>query len=496
MKRILISGILALGIFHWSFGQSDVDALRFSLSQPGSTARAMGSGGAFGALGGDFSSSGINPAGMGIYRKNQFVFSGAMLNTSANTNYLNSSFKDNEFNLHIPNLGLVFTNRRYEGRQPAKDGWLFTNFSIGMTRSNSFTGVINYAGENSSTSMLDYFASRANGLTKAELGGRDSEFDNGFDDIETMAWEAYLIDSVGDRSYSAAIDPNNRAIHQKQVISTSGAMNDYHISLAANYSDKLYLGGGLTITSVRYNETDRFRETDDINNGAVWDTWVLERELRTRGVGVSGRLGMIIRPVKWLRTGLALQTPTIYNLDDRYWDELSSELDDGDAYFYESKEGTFEYKVVTPMKTTISAAALLGKKGYVSTDVEMADYSTMRLRPSNDAFEVANDVIRTKYGRAVNVRLGGEYVYDMYRFRLGYAHYGSPLENSEGSNLTDNYITGGVGIRDKNWALDLAMVHQRGERVNQPYVLNGISVDPATAQLRNNRLVVTLTTNF
>ncbi|MCB9245273.1 MAG: hypothetical protein H6606_02485 [Flavobacteriales bacterium] len=496
MRRILYTGLLLAGIWSASNAQSDVDALRYSQSQPGATARSLGVVGAFGALGADLSSAAINPAGIGIYRNNQVIFSGAMLNTSANSTYLNSGFKDNEFNLNIPSLGLVFTNQHFNGRKPATEGWIFTNVSLGMTRSNSFTGVINYAGSNSSTSMLDYFASRANGLSKSQLGGKDSEFDNGFDDIETMAWEAYLIDSVGDRMYAAAIDPNARTIHQKQVISTSGAMNEYHITLAANYSNKLFLGGGLNITSVRYNETDRFRETDDIDNGAIWDTWILQRELRTRGVGVSGRLGMIIKPVKWLRTGLALQTPTIFNLDDTYWDELASDLDDGNGYRFESKEGTFDYKVVTPMKTTLSAAAILAKKGFVSADVEMADYSTMRLRPTIDAFEVANDVIRTKYGKAVNIRVGGEYVYDMYRFRLGYAHYGSPLENAEGANLKDNFITGGVGIRDKNWALDLALVHQRGERVVQPYVLNGISVDAATAQLRNNRLVVTLSSNF
>lgn len=495
MKRIVFVYILVLTVVT-AFSQSDVDALRFSLSQPQSTARSLGSGGAFGALGADFSSIGINPAGMGLYRQNQVIFSGAMLNTNSNSTYLGSSFRDNEFNLNIPNLGLVFTNRNYNGRKPAEEGWLFTNFSFGMTRSNSFTGVVNYRGENNSHSMLDYFASRANGLTTDELGGRESEFDNGFDYIETMAWEAYLIDSVGDRQYAAAIDPDKRTISQRQVVSTTGAVNDYHISLAANYSNKLFLGGGINISSVRYSETDRFRESDDISNGAVWETWVLERELRTRGVGVSGRLGMIIRPVTWLRAGLALQTPSILNLTDTYWDELASDLDNGNGYRFESKEGTFDYKVVTPMKTTFSAAALVKKAGFVSADVEIADYSTMRLRPTIDAFEVANDVIRTKYGSAVNVRLGGEYVYNMYRFRLGYAHYGSPLSDAESGNLSDHFITGGLGIRDKNWALDLAMVHQRGDRMLQPYVLNGVEVEPAEVQLRNNRLVVTLTSNF
>jgi len=480
----------------WSQAQSDVDALRYSMNQLPTTARSLGSGGAFGALGADLSAGVINPAGIGVYRSNQFVLSGAMLNSKAETNYLGTSTSDNEFNLNIPNIGLVFSKRNYKGRKPVKEGWIYTNFSMGMNRSNSFSGIVNYNGVNSSTSMLDYFAQRANGLTTQEIGATDNEFDYGFNDIEVMAWEAFLIDSVGDRQYGAAIPDDARAINQKQIISTSGAMNEFHFSLAANYSNKLFLGGGLTVTSVRYEENDKFREIDNVDMGSVWDEWVLERYLKTTGVGVSGRIGMIIKPVQWLRAGLSLTTPSILNLRDEYSDDLYATLDDGSDFHYQTRDGRFDYKVVTPLKSTVSAAAVLGKKGFVSTDIEFVDYSTMRLRPTEDAFEVANDLIRQKYSNTVNFRIGGEYVWDMYRFRTGYAHYGSPFSSSIESGMDRNYFTFGIGIKESNWALDLAMVHQRGETTLQPYALNGIAVDPAKTMTKNNQLVITLSSNF
>lgn len=495
MKRVF-NTILLASLYTIGQAQSDVDALRYSTSSLGSTARSLSTGGAFGALGGDLSSAQINPAGIGVYRSNQFVLSAGMINAKSTGDYLGSTRSDNEFNLNIPNIGLVFSNRHYDGRKPATEGWIFTNFAIGMNRVNDFKGISNYGGVNSESSMLDYFAQRANGLSVAEIGGTDNEFEYGFNDVEVMAWEAYLIDSVAERQYAAAIDPDARTISQKQVISTSGGMNDYYLQLSANYNNTLFLGGGVTVTSVRFEERDRFRESDDMDMGAPWDVWELERYLKTTGVGVSGRLGMIIKPVQWLRTGIALQTPAIYSLEDRYIDELFSEMDDGNYYEYETKEGQFEYKVVTPMKTTVSLAGVIGKKGFISTDIEFIDYSTMRLRPNIDAFEVANDIISEKYGNTVNLRFGGEYNKGMYRFRGGYAHYGSPFTSTSSGTSTRNFITCGVGLQDKNWALDLALVHSRGSRQIQPYVLNGTSVETADLSDRNNQLVITLRSSF
>lgn len=54
--------------------QGIIDAYRLSSNQISGTARAAGMGNAFGALGGDFTSLSINPAGIAVYRSNEFVF--------------------------------------------------------------------------------------------------------------------------------------------------------------------------------------------------------------------------------------------------------------------------------------------------------------------------------------------------------------------------------------------------------------------------------------
>ncbi|MFT5724699.1 MAG: hypothetical protein ACI9JN_001821 [Bacteroidia bacterium] len=495
MKKLIFS--LLIGTFcQLTFAQGDIDALRYSQSEIGSSARSLGIGGAFGALGADLSSAQINPAGFALYRSNAFSFGGSMINSKSNIEFQNQTKKDFDFNLALPSIGFVFYNGEYEKRKPATKGWLNTNFSMTINRTNNFNGIRNYSGENTQNSMLDYFAERANGLSVNELSASSEELEIGYFDLETMAWDAYLIDSVGSRTFGAAIDPLNRAINQKNVITTKGGTHDIGLHLSSNYENKFYIGGGINVSTVRYKEENRFIETDESTNFTNWSSWSLRQNILTKGVGISANLGFIVRPNNNVRFGASLKTPTIYNLRDEYSDEMVVDYDDGTYGEYKTAEGYYEYKVMTPIKTTLSGAYLFGKNGFISTDIEFVDYSTMRLRPTNNAFEVANDVISSKYGDAVNIRLGGEYVRNMIRFRGGVARYASPLTSAKEDNLAQHYITGGIGLKDKNWALDMSVVQQLGKEAIQPYSLDAGIVPVATNKSLRSSLVISLTTKF
>ena len=62
--------------------QTSADALRYSFITPGGTARFVSMGGAFGALGADFSAIGYNPAGLGVYRSSEFTITPRFKNRS------------------------------------------------------------------------------------------------------------------------------------------------------------------------------------------------------------------------------------------------------------------------------------------------------------------------------------------------------------------------------------------------------------------------------
>ena len=72
MKKIVLSVMLTLAVIAGAFAQNDLDAFRFSQTNWEGTARFMGAGGAFGAIGGDFSSLSTNPAGIGVFKKTEF----------------------------------------------------------------------------------------------------------------------------------------------------------------------------------------------------------------------------------------------------------------------------------------------------------------------------------------------------------------------------------------------------------------------------------------
>ena len=67
MKKTIITALVAAAPILAS-AQSTVDAYTLSQTEPRGTARFMSMGGAFTALGGDLSSLGQNPAGVGVYR--------------------------------------------------------------------------------------------------------------------------------------------------------------------------------------------------------------------------------------------------------------------------------------------------------------------------------------------------------------------------------------------------------------------------------------------
>lgn len=479
-----------------SQAQSDVDALRFSMPGIGYTARGWSTAGAFGAVGSDLSGITINPASMAQYKNSAFSMSLGTLNSKATSDYIGNSTRDNLYNFNLPSVGVVLTNRKYKDRKPVTTGWINTNLGLSVVRVGDFNRTISYSSTNSKTSMLDYWAESAGGFTVGQIGAKEDELNSGFYDIEPMFWEAYLIDSAGEKSYKAAIDDAYRNIGQKHLINTSGNMYDYTISFSGNYNNLIYLGGDIHGTSVNYNETNKFTEYDDPDGGNVWDFYEFKRKLQTTGAGIGGRLGMVIRATDAIRVGVGYQTPTVFTLTDIYHDELKASLDDTRFYSFKTVEGEFTYQVITPSKTTLSAAYFAEKKGFISLDVEFMDYSTMKLTSSDDDFEDINEIIADKYQPVANVRLGGEFVYKQLRFRGGVANYSTPFRNGDNADYSRQFITGGVGIFEKDWSLDLALVQERHTDVSQPYVLRSTEVDHATNKSVNNRLVITLNKRF
>ena len=105
IKYLLI--VLAMvAITKTGFAQFSQDVLRYSLSEPGATARIKAIGNAGTAIGGDLSSVSGNPAGIGFFTHTEGSITPEFNSTGVNGTYLGQSTNSNSNTLNF-NLSLI-----------------------------------------------------------------------------------------------------------------------------------------------------------------------------------------------------------------------------------------------------------------------------------------------------------------------------------------------------------------------------------------------------
>ena len=90
MKR-LAAIVLMSSLFIQVSAQTAVDALRYSRTIAGGTARYMALNGAFGAVGGDFTVLSTNPAGIGIYRSSEFTITPSIFTGGTQSTFMGNT---------------------------------------------------------------------------------------------------------------------------------------------------------------------------------------------------------------------------------------------------------------------------------------------------------------------------------------------------------------------------------------------------------------------
>ena len=131
MKKLYFTLLLFLGVADLASAQYVDNALLFSQQNYGSTARSKAMGNAFGALGGDFGSLSINPAGIGIYQRGEVSATMNPINLSnTESTYQGYGYKDNNNNFNFSNFGYVST---IPGTY-STSGLVSVNFGIGYNR--------------------------------------------------------------------------------------------------------------------------------------------------------------------------------------------------------------------------------------------------------------------------------------------------------------------------------------------------------------------------
>lgn len=470
--------------------QTDVDALRYSQTGIAGTARFTSMGGAFGALGGDFSTLSWNPAGIAIFRKSEFTFSPSLYLEKSSSDFMNETGRANKYNFNFGNIGLIYTQKL--SNNDTSYGWKNWNFGFGYNRLNNYHTKTFYEGVNSQNSLLDYFLEKAN-----SNGGINPDNMDPF--AEQLAYDSYLIyfDSTANQYRKDQLPGQN--LLQRRTATTRGALSEIVISFGANYSNKLYLGGTIGFSTIRYLEESTYEEVDKDDSINFFNNYQFNQDVTTHGYGINLKLGLIYRAADWVRLGVAFHTPTFYSMTDDYSNSIKSKFDDASSYTVNSPAGTYDYNLTTPMRAIGSVAFIIGKMGLVSADYELVDYSEARFDATGNSFFDVNNTIQKKYTAAGNLKIGTEWRYDNFSFRGGYAMYGTPFSSSykiSGADMSKNCFSFGIGMRDADYFIDLGYVLTEGTEFFQPYSLSSQDVAGVKNKLQSHNFTVTLGAKF
>ncbi|MCK4569685.1 MAG: hypothetical protein KAT76_05290 [Bacteroidales bacterium] len=489
MKKYIFTLFIATLISLQGHTQNAVDALRYSQLYTGGTARYMAMGGAFGALGGDFTSLSNNPGGLGIYKSSEFNFTPSIHVGSSNSLYNGYAGNDSKTNFAIGNAAYVYTKRlSSRANQP---GFRHFQFAMGLNRLNDYNRRMVMAGENTENSLLDTYVQFADGIFYKDIENNRGGL-YGFDLYP--AWWTYLLDA--DTATSTYFSPiPNGGTMQRKIMEQWGSMNEWSFGFGTNYQDILYLGMSFNIPWIRYFERSTYSETDiadtiyDFNRFNVYD------RIETRGTGFNLKFGFILRPFDFLRIGGAVHTPSWFNMRD-YWDRsMESYFDNGDYYTQASPYGNFRYKLTTPLRLQGSLAFIIGQYGLISGEYEYVDYSNTKFRSVDYGYFDENNDISTSYVQGHNIKAGTEWRSGPFSFRAGYAYQNSPYRSGINDGALSAY-SGGIGYKDKFYYLDFAYVFTKKTEDYYFYGTDNISVNPVINELIDHRFLVTFGTRF
>ncbi|MDY0102434.1 MAG: hypothetical protein RBS07_05810 [Lentimicrobium sp.] len=475
MKKLVFLLLIATFCSLQVNAQNEIDALRYSRLNYSGSARFVAMGGAFGALGADFSTLSQNPAGIGLYRSSEISITPSIAITRTEAD-LNGNFReDSRYNFNLGNVGIVMA---YDPTlQNSQSLWKNVQFGFGLNRMANFNNRVNIESDNQLSSYLSSYVESANGVHPEDLGAFDTK----------LAYETELMFVVDSANWIYDIDKPNGGVNQRKSIDSKGSINEMVFTLGANYNDRIYLGATVGVPYIRYIENTSITETALADDQTVFNSMTRTDYLETSGTGINFKFGLIFRATDWLRLGGAIHTPTFYSsMTDSYGATMRAKYDNGFTAS-QSADGVYDYELNTPMRAIGSIGFIVGKSGVISADYEYVDYAASRLRAPDYDFYNENENIRNSYLEAHNLRFGTEWRYGSVNFRGGYGISANPYKY--GTSSVMNSYSAGIGIREKGFFIDMAWV---GSQYDDEYYLYSGLVNTATTTTFNNSFLLTL----
>ena len=480
--------------------QSVYDGVKIADKDLNGTARFVGMGGAMGALGGDITTMGTNPAGIGIYRSNDVMTSFSYSAYGMESKYEGQKSTIDKNRWSFDNIGVVFATK-IGNQTPLR----YVNFGFNYKRSKSFYKNMSMSGmmgvvENPSNPGSPYYVSQTNSMALQATDAERYVWDNSRQHLDFDNANRIFSDHdagwLGALGYQGGLTERDRIdnepdlyvpflpVEPSSVFNSreKGGIDQYDFNVSFNINDRVYLGLTIGAYDVDYDKYSGYDESYKRGEG-----YSLESYNNISGSGFDVKMGLILRPFEYspFRIGFAVHTPTFYKLTystsaivtndyrDAKTDELKRIIVDTYDYVGDMKR---DYRLVTPWKYNVSLGYTVGTSLALGAEYEYEDYSTMKFKySSNDGggdMEFENAEVKNCLKGEHTFRIGAEYkVIPEFAFRLGY-NYSSAVFRDEAvkyipsnSLITDtdfsnkrsqsNY-TLGIGYRGKMFYADLA----------------------------------------
>ncbi|MDR0938205.1 MAG: hypothetical protein LBN29_02455 [Mediterranea sp.] len=498
-NKIVVACLLSMGTSLATAQTTIYDANRWMTTDLNGTARFVGMGGAMGALGGDISTMGTNPAGIGIYRSNDVMISFGVENTKAKSAL---GMSQDKTHASFDNAGFVFSAKI--GNNTALR---FANFGFNYRRLGSFNRSMLTGGTFAASQtlqmadMLNYDGyGTLNPPTEKILQANDVFHNPEVPWLGALAYNAgagttgtndqnglliphYITDAGGnailERYYPYMA--NGDQVAQNYRSKESGGIHSFDINGALNFYDRFYIGATLGLYSIDYDRRSTYDEDFTGSDSQNYGGYTLTNRYWADGSGVDFKLGIIVRPFEdsSFRFGLAVHTPTLFSVTERNSASIDYALSSdvkGNSSVYDTDgygmDGDFQYKVVTPWKFNASLGYTVGSAVALGAEYEYADRSAGKIEDP-DGYEMGETTDMQDMMKAMHtIRVGAEIrLAREFSLRLGYNYITAPFKNdaykylpynsirtdTEYANLgaTNNY-TAGLGYRGKSFYADLA----------------------------------------
>ena len=269
--------------------------------------------------------------------------------------------------------------------------------------------------QNNINSLGNYIAARTNQWTASEksaginvsssdliIPGNNSNYDP-FNDsyapwLSILAYNKGIINET-DGVYSSAFAGSEAS--GDLTVDEDKSIDEYTFNIGGNISNMIYWGAAIGVIDMSYSIKTYYDEYYYQGYGPDGSNYMLDNYLDTRGTGLNVKLGLILRPTNSIRFGVAVHTPTWYNMTDEFGVVIDSDNISSSSAGVTNRNriatyGYYDYKFQTPWKFQFSAAAVMGTVGLLSAEYELSNYGTSKYKDADGTdfgYEATNENI-------------------------------------------------------------------------------------------------------